>query len=276
MPQQRIETNGITLTVHVEGPEDGRPVLLLHGFPDSANIWRHQVAALTAAGYRTIAPDQRGYRDSDAPAEVEAYAAPSLAIDAAGVLDALGIERAFVVGHDWGASIAWLVATLFPDRVERLAVASVGHPTAFFLDGGIEQKQMSWYMLFYQAEGIAEEWLSREGFANFREFAKDPVDFDAYVEDMSKPGRLTAALNWYRATVGPAAFASPPLELPPVACPVMGVWSSDDYALTEVQMTASEKYVSGPWRYERIEGVGHDIPVAAPDRLNALLLDFLA
>jgi pimeloyl-ACP methyl ester carboxylesterase len=273
---RRVETNGVTLSVSVEGPEDGRPVLLLHGFPDSANIWRHQVPALHAAGYRTIAPDQRGYRESDAPAEVEAYAAPNLAMDALGVLDALGIRQAAVVGHDWGASIAWLVATLAPDRVERLAVASVGHPTAFFLDGGIEQKQMSWAMLFYQAEGIAEEWFTRNGFANFREFARDPVDFDRYVVDMSVPGRLTAAFNWYRATVGPAAFAAPPLELPPVGCPVMGVWSSDDYALTEVQMTASEKYVTGPWRYERIEGVGHDIPVAAPDELNRLLLDFLA
>jgi pimeloyl-ACP methyl ester carboxylesterase len=134
---------------------------------------------------------------------------------------------------------------------------------------------MSWYMLFYQAEGIAEEWFTRDGFANFREFARDPVDFDTYVSDMSKPGRLTAAFNWYRATVGPAAFAAPPLELPPVTCPVMGVWSTDDYALTEVQMTASEQYVGGPWRYERIEGVGHDVPVAAPERLNELLLDFL-
>jgi pimeloyl-ACP methyl ester carboxylesterase len=273
--QQRIETNGVTLSVFVDGPDDGRPVLLLHGFPDSANVWRHQIAALNEAGFRTIAPDQRGYRESDAPADVEGYAAPNLAMDAIGVLDALGIEQAAVVGHDWGASIAWLVATFAPDRVERLAVASVGHPTAFFLDGGFAQKQMSWYMLFYQAEGIAEEWFSRDGFANFREFARDPVDFDAYVEDMSKPGRLTAALNWYRATVGPAAFAAPPLELPPVACPVLGIWSTDDYALTEVQMTASEKYVAGPWRYERIEGVGHDIPVAAPDGLNELLLGFL-
>lgn len=276
MPKSRIETNGITLSVSVEGPEDGRPVLLLHGFPDSSNIWRHQVEALNTRGFRTIAPDQRGYRESYAPEAVDAYAVPHLAMDAVGVLDALGIRQAAVVGHDWGASVAWLAATLFADRVERLAVLSVGHPTAFFADGGFEQKQMSWYMLFYQAEGIAEEWISRDGFANLRELARNPVDFDAYVEDMSKPGRLTAALNWYRATVGPAAFAAPPLELPPVTCPVMGVWSTDDYALTEIQMTASARYVAGPWRYERIEGAGHDIPVAARDQLNALLLDFLA
>jgi pimeloyl-ACP methyl ester carboxylesterase len=136
-------------------------------------------------------------------------------------------------------------------------------------------------MLFYQAEGIAEDWLSRDGFANLRALAQDPVDFERNVADMSKPGRLTAALNWYRATTNAAAFAAPPLELPPlelppVSCPTMGVWSSADYALTEVQMTASADHVTGPWRYERIEGIGHDVPAAAPDQLNTLLLDFLA
>lgn len=275
MGVQRIEANGITLSVKVDGPEDGHPVLLLHGFPDSSNIWRHQIAALTAAGFRTIAPDQRGYRESDAPEDVDAYAIPNLAMDAAGVLDALGIERAFVVGHDWGASVAWLVATIFPDRVERLCTVSVGHPTAFFSAGGFKQKEKSWYMLFYQAEGIAEEWLSRDGFANLKALTQDPVDFDQYVDDMSKPGRLTAALNWYRATTNAAAFAAPPLELPPIACPTMGVWSSGDYALTEVQMTASAVHVTGLWRYERIEDAGHDVPVAAPEELSALLLDFL-
>jgi pimeloyl-ACP methyl ester carboxylesterase len=275
MGTAKIATNGINLSVHVDGPEDGTPVLLLHGFPDSANIWRHQVAALTAAGFRTIAPDQRGYRESDAPEGVDAYAIPNLAMDAVGVLDALDVPQAVVVGHDWGASIAWLVATIAPDRVERLCTVSVGHPAAFFTAGGFEQKQMSWYMLFYQAEGIAEEWLSRDGFANLKALTQDPVDFDHYVEDMSKPGRLTAALNWYRATTNAAAFAAPPLELPPVACPTMGVWSSGDYALTELQMTASADHVTGPWRYERIEDAGHDVPVAAPDQLNALLLDFL-
>jgi pimeloyl-ACP methyl ester carboxylesterase len=276
MGTTRVPTNGITLSVSVEGPDDGPPVLLLHGFPDSHRIWRHQVAALTGAGFRTIAPDQRGYGESDAPETVDAYAIPNMAMDAAGVLDALGIERAVVVGHDWGASVAWLFATIFPDRTERLCAVSVGHPAAFFSAGGYEQREKSWYMLFYQAEGIAEEWLSRDGFANLRALAQDPVDFERNAADMAKPGRLTAALNWYRATVNAAAFAAPPLELPPVACPTMGVWSSGDYALTEVQMTASADHVSGPWRYERIEDAGHDVPVAAPDELNRMLLEFLA
>ena len=269
-----VETNGIKLSVSVEGPEAGRPVLLLHGFPDSHYIWRHQVAALTAAGYQTIALDQRGYGESDAPEGVEAYAIPNMAIDATGVLDALGVQQAAVVGHDWGASVAWLIATLFPDRVDRLCAVSVGHPTAFFSAGGLDQKEKSWYMLFFQSE-LAEDWLSRDDFKNYREWMRHPVDAERNVADLSRPGRLTAGLNWYRATTTPAAFAGPPPELPPVSCPTMGVWSSRDYALTESQMTASADHVTGPWRYERIESVSHDIPVAAPDQLNALLLDFL-
>lgn len=274
MATTRVEVNGITLSVHVEGPEDGRPVLLLHGFPDSHSIWRHQVAALTAAGFRTIAPDQRGYGESDAPEGVEAYAIPTIAMDAVGVLDAFGIQQAAVVGHDWGASVAWLVATLASDRVERLCVVSVGHPTAFFTAGGFAQKEKSWYMLFFQSE-LAEDWLSRDNFTNWREWMRHPVDAERNVADLSRPGRLTAGLNWYRATTTAAAFAGPPLELPPVACPTMGVWSSDDYALTESQMTASADHVTGPWRYERIDGISHDVPVRAPEKLTALFLDFL-
>jgi pimeloyl-ACP methyl ester carboxylesterase len=275
MAVTRVEVNGVDLAVTTEGPEDGRPVLFLHGFPDSAHIWRGEIAALAAAGYRAIAIDQRGFGQSDAPEGVDAYAIPTIAMDAVGVLDALEVERAAVVGHDWGASIAWFIATFAPDRVERLCTISVGHPTAFFTAGGYEQKEKSWYMLFFQSD-VAEDWLSRDGWKNLRGWMHDPVDIEHNIEDLSRPGRLTAGLNWYRATVGPEAFAAPPLELPPVTCPTMGVWSSDDFALTEVQMTASADHVTGPWRYERIEGVGHDVPSAAPDQLNALLLDFLA
>jgi pimeloyl-ACP methyl ester carboxylesterase len=274
MTVQRIEVNGITLAVTIEGPTDGRPVLLLHGFPDSAYIWRAQIAALADAGFRAIAIDQRGFGESDAPEGVEAYSLPLIAMDALGVLDALGIERAAVVGHDWGASVSWFIAILSPDRVEKLCTVSVGHPTAFFTAGGFEQKQKSWYMLFFQSE-VAEDWLSRDGWANFLEWMHRPVDHERNIVDLSRPGRLTAGLNWYRATVGPEAFAAPPLELPPVTCPTMGVWSSADFALTELQMTASADHVTGPWRYERIEDAGHDVPSAAPDELSALLLDFL-
>ncbi len=131
-------------------------------------------------------------------------------------------------------------------------------------------------MLFFQSEGLAEDWLARDDWKNLREWSRHAVDIDRNITDMARPGRLTAALNWYRATTTAEAFAGPGLELPPVACSTMGVWSSRDHALTEVQMMASANHVTGPWRYERIESVGHDVPVAAPDQLNDLLLDFLA
>ena len=154
----RIDVNGVGLEVDVQG--DGPPVLLLHGWPDSHRLWRHQVAALGAAGYRTIAPDLRGFGASDRPAEVDAYGLLSSVGDVTGILDHLGVERTHVVGHDWGAALAWGIAAFLPDRVDHLAVLSVGHPAGFGA-AGWEQRQLSWYMLLFQFEGIAEQWLSR-------------------------------------------------------------------------------------------------------------------
>ena len=267
----RYEVNGIGIEVQDEGA--GPPVLLLHGWPDSHRLWRHQVAALTAAGYRCVVPDLRGFGDSDRPAEVEAYALPFLAGDVLGVLDQLGIERAHVIGHDWGAALAWALAALAPDRVDHLAALSVGHFSAF-RDAGWAQREKSWYMLLFQFEGIAERWLSDDDHANLREWSSHP-DVDATIVDLQRPGALTASLNWYRANLPPSALVEPAIELPPVAAPTMGVWSDGDFALTEAQMTGSSKFVSGPWRYERVEGAGHWMQLEQPEAVNALLLDFL-
>ncbi len=270
----RIEVNGIGLEVAVEGPEGGQPVVLLHGFPDSGRLWRNQVPALTAAGFRVVVPDQRGFGGSDKPAEVEQYSIPFLASDIIGVLDHLGIAKAHVVGHDWGSAVSWAVASLAGDRVDRLVALSVGHPAAF-RSVGFSQMEKSWYMLLFQFEGTAERWLSDDGWAGFRAWAQHP-DADAVIEELERSGALTPGLSWYRANITPEAFVGPPLELPPVTAPTMGVWSSGDFALTEEQMTGSEKYVTGPWRYERIEGPGHWLQLEAPDRLNPLLVEFLS
>src|SRR3954467_8761496 len=125
----KVDSGGVTLDVHVEG--EGRPVILLHGFPDTKRLWTKQVPALVDAGFKVIVPDQRGYGASDKPADVDAYAIPFLAIDVTAVLDACGVERAHVVGHDWGAAVAWATASFAPERVDHLAVLSVGHPTSF-------------------------------------------------------------------------------------------------------------------------------------------------
>ncbi len=269
----RVQSGDVGIEVAVEGPEDGKPVLLLHGWPDSHRLWRHQVPALTAAGLRTIAPDLRGFGDSDRPEAVEAYALPNALADVQAVLDELGVARAHVVGHDWGAAVAWLLGALAADRVDRLVALSVGHLSAFG-QGGFVQRQKSWYMLLFQFAGVAEEWLSADDWANYRACFAHP-DADGTVAELARPGALTASLNWYRANLPPESLIQPGRELPPVAAPTLGVWSSGDDFLTEAVMTGSAGFVTGPWRDERIDGAGHWMQLEAPDRLNALLVDFL-
>jgi pimeloyl-ACP methyl ester carboxylesterase len=267
----RIEVNGIGLEVQDVG--SGAPVLLLHGWPDSGRLWRHQVPALTGAGFRCIVPDLRGFGESDKPDDVAAYALPNLVGDVAGLLDQMGIGRAHVIGHDWGAALAWVTASLLPDRVDRLVAISVGFPAAFAA-AGYEQREKSWYMLLFQFRDVAEQWLSMDNWRNFREWSRHP-DADEVIATLEK-GALTPGLNWYRANVAPETLLTGPPPLPPVQAPTMGVWSSGDVALTEAQMTSSQQFVSGDWRYERVDGVGHWVPVEAPETLNRLLVDFLA
>ena len=266
----RVEVDGVGIEYEVTG--QGRPVVLLHGFPDSGRLWRHQVPALAAAGFRVIVPDLRGYGRSDKPEAIEAYSMAFLAADVLAVLADLDIARAHVVGHDWGAALAWGLASLAPGRVDHLAVLSVGHPATFRRTP--QQREKSWYMLLFQFPGIAERWLADNDWANFRNWANHP-DAEKVIADLEANGSLTPGLNWYRANVPPDSWVAPALTLPPVQAPTMGVWSTADIALTEVQMTDSAQNVTGPWRYERLDGPGHWMQLDAPDQLNALLLDFL-
>jgi pimeloyl-ACP methyl ester carboxylesterase len=273
VPDRTIAVNGLSFHVVDEG--EGPPVILLHGFPDSAYLWRHQIAALAAAGHRVVAPDLRGFGASDRPEKVEQYGLLAQVADITGIMDALDLGRAGIVGHDWGAALAWLMGIAAPDRVERLVAISVGHPGAFRA-AGIPQREKSWYMLAFQFVGVAEDLLSRDDFAFLRAWTDGQGgDVDRWVHDLSRPGALTAALNWYRANVPAPALLGPGAALPPVGCDVLGIWSDHDMALTETQMAASAGHVTGSWRMETIAGIGHWIPTAAPDRLNELLIDFL-
>ena len=267
----RIELDDVTLRVDDLGR--GSPVMLLHGWPDTADLWRHQVPALVADDYRVIAPDLRGFGESSRPAEIQAYAAPMMVGDVIGVLDHLSIPRVHLVGHDWGAAISWMTAALAPDRVASLTALSVGHPTAF-RTAGWGQREKSWYMLLFQLPGIAERWLSADGFQNLRSWSRHP-DIEAVVERLADPETLSASLNLYRAILPPTWLVEPLPTLPPVQAPAMGVWSSGDLALTEEAMTGSAAHVAGPWRYERLDDVGHWMQLEAPEAVNALLLDFL-
>ena len=266
----RVDASGVGIEYEVTG--QGRPVVLLHGFPDSGRLWRYQVPALAAAGFQVIVPDLRGYGRSDKPEAVDAYSLMLLAGDVLAVLADLEIARAHLVGHDWGAALAWGLASLAPDHVDHLAVLSVGHPATFRRTS--QQREKSWYMLLFQFPGIAERWLADNDWANFRTWAHHP-DADQVIADLEATGSLTPGLNWYRANVPPESWVAPALSLPPVQAPTLGVWSTGDIALTEIQMTDSAANVSGPWRYERLNGPGHWMQLDAPGQVNELLLDFL-
>lgn len=272
--EHRVDNGGVEIAYDSHGDGDGPAVILLHGFPDSARLWRHQVPALVEAGHRVLTPDLRGTGRSGQPEGVDAYNLLLIAGDVLAVLDHAGVDRAHVVGHDWGSALAWTVATLAPDRVERLVALSVGHPTAFAA-AGLAQRERSWYMLLFQFAGVAEQWLTAEGWANFRRWSHHP-DADGVIADLEATGSLTPFLGWYRANVPPESLVAPPPALPPVAAPTMGVWSSGDMALTEEQMATSGEHCAGGFRYERLDGPGHWIPLDAPDELNRLLLDFLS
>jgi pimeloyl-ACP methyl ester carboxylesterase len=268
-----IPVGELTFDALATGPGGGEPVLLLHGFPQSSYEWRSQLGALGGAGYRAVAPDQRGYSPRARPVGVDHYRAEQLVGDVIAMADALGFDRFHLVGHDWGAAVAWTVACFLPDRVDHLVVMSVGHPSAFAASG-LEQREKSWYMLLFQFEDVAEQWLTVDGWRNFREWMPHP-DADATIADVEATASLTTGLNWYRANVPPASLVGPPLELPPVAAATMGIWSTGDAHLLEAQMIGSAEHVSGPWRYERLDGPGHHLQLEQPDTVNHLLLDFL-
>ena len=165
------------------------------------------------------------------------------------------------------------IALLAPERVDRLVTLSVGHPAAFAARG-IEQRRLSWYMLLFQFEE-AEALMRKDDWALFREWAASHPDIERAIEDLARPGALTAALNWYRASLHPRGELESGGTLPPVQADTLGVFSTGDDFLVEEQMSESAPYVAGKWRYERIEGAGHWMQLEQPERINALLIDFL-
>ena len=249
--------------------------MLLHGFPQSSYEWRAQLRALGAAGYRAIAPDQRGYSPRARPIGVDHYRAEHLVGDVISVADALGVDRFHLVGHDWGAAVAWHVAGRHAQRLRTLTPVSVPHPAAFS-DAllGDDQRQRSSYIDLFRQEGKAEEVLLEDGGNRMRAMLSGSGlgdDVEEYVTRMLQPGAMTAALNWYRAVdIGSVK------GLGPITTPTMFVWSTADMALGREGAEATGKHVDGPYRFEVLEGVSHWIPEAAADELNLLLLDHLS
>lgn len=279
---RRIDTGEVSLAVAEAG--DGEPVILLHGFPEISHSWRYQIPALAAAGFHAVAPDLRGYGESDRPADTGAYALPNLVGDLIGLITALGHESAHVVGHDWGGSIAWVTASRAPERVRSLTILNSPHPVASAESRQIpEQQQKSWYMLLFQFVGVAEEWLSANDFANLRTFVFDTAaagtfsdeDREVFLAALRRDGALTAALDYYRANIPPESWLRPPPDLPPVEVPTMIVWGEADAYMSPILLERSITKVTGPLRVERLPGVSHWVQQESPDEVNRLLVDFL-
>lgn len=266
--ERMIEVDGATLFARVEG--DGPPVLLVHGFPDDHSVWRQQIGSLVSAGYRVIAIDTRGCGQSSAPAARADYRIEKLVSDLVGVLDAFGIERVQLVGHDWGAVIGWQFCLAHPERVDRYVALSVGHPGAF-ARAPIAQKLKSYYVWLFQIRGLAERFILARQCRVLARLAGKPDEAVRWHEKLSRSGRATAALNYYRANL--ALLVSGGNRKARV--PTMGVWSDRDAALTRAQMENSAAYMGAPWRFEVIENTSHWLQLEAPDRINALLLDYL-
>lgn len=265
---QVVRTDGADISVASAG--EGRPVLLIHGFPDTHNVWRKQFGPLVAAGYRVIAPDLRGYGRSSAPQGVDAYSARKLYADIIAVLDAMQIDRTYLIAHDWGAVLGWQLCMHAPARIERYAVLSVGHPTAW-AQAGLGQRMRAWYMVLFQIPGVSEFLLKAGDLMALKSMAADAEQLADWRANFAGEGRLTAALNYYRASKKMVTARA----YPEVTMPVMGIWSEGDPALTEAQMRDSAKHVRGPFRYERLEGgVGHWMQLSEADKVNKLLLQF--
>jgi pimeloyl-ACP methyl ester carboxylesterase len=275
-----IATNGIHLHVVQAGPKSGVPVILLHGFPENWHCWIHQIPALVEAGCRVIVPDQRGYNLSDKPKGINNYRIDVLVQDILGLIDVLDYEKVNVVGHDWGAGIAWMLAYQHPDRVNRLGILNVPHPLVMrrFLMRDLEQIRRSWYIFFFQLPWLpemgmrADNWRGAEralrGSGLIHTFTND--DIKQYKEAWSQPGAITAMINWYRALRYPIRF---PKEMR-IKVPTLMMWGMKDVALTHRMARPSMDYVDQGNLIlfpEATHWVQHD----SAEEVNHYLIDFL-
>lgn len=276
--EQWLNLPGLRMHVVSMGPETGPPVLLLHGFPEFWYSWRFQMPALANAGFRVHAPDQRGYNLTDAHGP---YDVPTLVADIVHLQDALGIDCCDVVGHDWGGAVAWAFAARHPARTRRLAILNGPHPGAYLAAcRGLAQLRKSWYIGFFQLPWIPEWALRRGHFEALRRIFEavpaehmTPEDIALYVEALSRPGRLSATLGWYRALPG-AIFRKASETNAVLTMPVCVIWGERDTALDVSCNAALPRYVQD-LQVHYLPEASHWVQMDHPDETNALLLGFL-
>lgn len=264
--------DGLVFDVKDEGPEDGEAVLLLHGFPQDATSWDGVVEPLHDHGYRTLAPDLRGYSPRARPRHARDYVAARTVADAVALLDEAGIERAHVVGHDWGGHVAWGMASAHPERVRTLTSIAWAHIAA--IRSAVlrsSQAPRLFYVGLFQVPWLTEQLIGPDGPAWRAVVRGLPVhQAQHYADRLRQPGALAAALNWYRAV--PRDLVHPSLHIGRISAPTLYLWGEHDPAMSRAAAEATAQYVAGPYTFRVVEHVGHWIPEAMPKLVADALL----
>jgi pimeloyl-ACP methyl ester carboxylesterase len=271
---------------YVECGEGERLVLLLHGFPECWYSWRHQLAALSGR-FRVVAPDMRGYNLSDKPPRVEDYRTSRIVDDVTGLIRHLGAREAAVVGHDWGAAVAWAVAQHYPDYVWKLAALQVPPPAVWAKNLTLKQLLKSWYMFFFQLPSLPEWLIRRDDFAAIEKMLRagarrgtfSDADIEVYKSAMREPGALTAAINYYRANLGgrlrQVFKKGEYTEQERIRVPTLFIYGERDIAIAPETVENVAAYVDAPYREVRFADAGHWIQQERHEEVSAALSSFL-
>lgn len=279
---QYLHVNEVRIHYITAGPEDGPPVVLLHGFPEFWYGWRSQIPALAEAGYRVVVPDQRGYNLSSKPKGIRHYDIDRLARDVIAMCDALGYKQVNLAGHDWGAAVAWWVAMHYPSRVKRLAILNVPHPYVMLQNilRNRHQRHKSWYIFFFQLPFLPELLLKSSGHRRALRLLENsglpgsflPRDLSFYQQAWSQPRTWTGMVNWYRAIRRRARGKIPATKL---QAPVLIIWGKQDAALEAVMAAQSLAYCQNG-RLEYVAEATHWVQHDKAEKVNRWLLNFFA
>jgi pimeloyl-ACP methyl ester carboxylesterase len=266
-PLTQFRRNDLVFDVRDHGQGDGEAVVLLHGFPQDGSCFDAVVPALQEAGLRTLVPDQRGYSPGARPASRRDYVLEQLVADVLALLDTAGVERAHLVGHDWGGAVAWALAAGHPDRVRSLVALSTPHPTALLKSmTRSPQALRSWYMALFQLPALPEVLVTRSFAASLRRQGLPAAAAEHYAARMAEPGAATGALNWYRAM--PFSHMA---TTPEVRVPTTYAWGERDFALGRRAAEMTADHVTGPYSFEVLPA-GHWLPEVRPDQVASLIL----
>ena len=279
-----VKANGLRFRTMVDGPPQGDMFILLHGFPEGAESWSGLLPALVNAGCLAVAPDQRGYGLTDAPADEESYAIGHLVDDVAALIKSFGRESAHVAGHDWGAVVAWFFAARHPEMTKTLTALSVAHPAALAAASreDEDQRQRSRYIQLFLIKGKAEEVLGADDYRRLRLMYSIGPNPEAvpkslvehFTRSLARPGRLTAALNYYRANLGAGAAAWENLaNIGRIDTPTTLLWGDQDPALGRRGADATRSHVGGEYRFIALEGAGHWLQFERPDEIGRALTE---